>query len=91
MKLKNTNICIDDAIKFSDYDNLLLKRRDNNMLLSDFQVNVLLNNGIDYKIYSNIRELLFKINIILADNYQEELDLVASQISEIIYYSETKK
>jgi len=91
MKLGNTNICIDEAIKFSDYDNLLLKRRNNNMLLSDYQVNVLLNNGIDYKIYSNIRDLLFRINVILEDNYQDELDLVASQLSEMIYYSETKK
>ena len=91
MKLNNKNINVDDAINFADYQQLLLKRRKNNMLLSDYQVNVLENNGINYNDYSNLSELLFGIDSILENYYQEELELVAMEISELLYYSESKK
>lgn len=91
MKIKEENIDINEAIEVSNYCDFLLKRRDNNLLLSDYQIKVLNTNGINYIKYTNMHELLFDINYILQDNYQEELDLVASQIGEILYYSETKK
>ena len=61
------------------------------MLLSDYQINVLNRCGLNYKNYNNIRDLLFDIEEVLFDNYDEELDLVSNQISEFIYYSDTKK
>ena len=78
-------------IKISNYDSLLLKRRENNLLLSDYQVSVLNRNGIDYKKYNTIRELIFDIENCLDDDYDDELDMVSSQLSEYIYYSDTKK
>ena len=91
MLIKDREININEAIKHSDYENLLLKRRENNILLSDYQVSVLRRNGIDYNRFSSIRELMFEIENYLDEEFDEELDLVSLQLSEYIYYNETKK
>ena len=91
MKIKNIEINIDDAIKDANIENIILVRRNNGLLLSDYQVNVLKRNGLNYEKYSNIHELLFDIEECLYDNYDDELDLVSSQLSEFIYYNESKK
>ena len=91
MIIKNKDISLDEAIKFSNYEELLLNRRENGMLLSDYQVSVLNRNGIDYRKFTEIRELLFEIENCLDDYFDEELDLVGSQLSEYIYYNDTKK
>ena len=91
MIIKNKDISLDEAIKFSNYEELLLNRRENGMLLSDYQINVLNRNGIDYRNFSKIMELLFEIENCLDDYFDEELDMVSSQISEYIYYNESKK
>lgn len=91
MIIKNKDISLDEAIKFSNYEELLLNRRENGMLLSNYQVSILNRNGIDYRKFSKIRELLFEIENCLDDYYDEELDMVGSQISEYIYYNESKK
>ena len=91
MRIKDENVEVIDAVNFANYQEILFKRRENNMLLSDYQINVLKSNGIDYSVYRNLRELLFQINEVLSNNYLEELDLVASQITDILYYMETKK
>ena len=91
MIINKKEVSIDDAIKISNYEDLLLKRRENNILLSDYQVSVLKRNGIDYNNFSSIRELMFEIENYLDDNFDEELDLISSQLSEFIYYTDTKK
>ena len=91
MIINKKEFSIDDAIKISNYEDLLLKRRENNILLSDYQVSVLKRNGIDYNKFSSIRELMFEIENYLDEEFDEELDLVSSQLSEYIYYNETKK
>lgn len=91
MIINKKEVSVDDAIKFSNYEELLLKRRENNILLSDYQISVLSRNGIDYNKFSNVRELLFEIENYLDDDFDEELDMVSSQLSEYIYYNETKK
>ncbi len=91
MKINNKEINIEDAIKYADYDKLLLKRRDNDLLLSDYQIDVLKTNGIDYFEYVNINQLLFDIEEILNIEYDEELDNVSSQLAELSYYKDTKK
>ena len=91
MIINKKEVSIDDAIKISNYEDLLLKRRENNILLSDYQVSVLKRNGIDYNNFSSIRELMFEIENYLDEEFDDELDLVSSQLSEYIYYNETKK
>ena len=91
MKIRDTNINIDEAIKLSNYDNLLLKHYNNGILLSDYQVSILKNNGFDYTKYGSMQELLFDIEEYLNDEYNDELDIVSNQIAELIYYKDTKK
>lgn len=91
MKIRDTNISIDEAIKLSNYDNLLLKHYNNGILLSDYQVGILKNNGFDYTKYGSMQELLFDIEEYLNDEYNDELDIVSNQIAELIYYKDTKK
>ena len=91
MRINNNDISLDEAIKFANHNELFLRRRENNILLSDYQISVLSRNGIDYKKYGNVRELMFDIENYLNEYYDEELDLVSSQLSEFIYYNDTKK
>ena len=91
MIINKKEVSMDEAIRISNYEQLLLKRRENNMLLSDYQISILRRNGIDYNKFSNVRELLFEIENYLDDDFDEELDTVSSQLSEYIYYNETKK
>ena len=91
MIINKNDISLKEAMDFSNYKELLLSRRENGLLLSDYQVAVLNRNGIDYKKYNNVRELLFEIENYLDDDFDEELDLVSSQLSEFIYYTDTKK
>lgn len=91
MIINKKDVSVDEAIRFSNFDELLLRRRENGLLLSDYQVAVLSRNGIDFKKFGNVRELLFEIENCLDDYFDEELDLVSSQISEYIYYNDTKK
>ena len=87
----NNKITIDDAFKIADLDNTLLKRRENGFLLSNYQISVLERNEIHYNNYGNIKSLLFDIEDILNENYDEELDLVSSQLAEFAYYKYTEK
>ena len=91
MIINKKEVNLNEAIIFSNYENLLLKRRENDMLLSDYQISILKRNNIDYKKYSSIRELVFEIENYLDEDYDEELDMVSSQLAEYIYYNETKK
>ena len=40
---------------------------------------------------TNINELLFEIEEYLNNNYDDELDLIGSQLAEFIYYQQTNK
>lgn len=91
MVINNCDISFDEAIAFAKQEDALLKRRKNGILLSDYQVEVLKRNGIDYLKYSNMQELLFDIEEILNTDFDEELDTISSQLSELAYYRDTKK
>ena len=91
MKINDKEINVREAIEFANIENILLKKRKNGLLLSDYQMNVLKRNGIDYNKYGNIHELLFDIEEYLNDNYDEDLDLISGQLAELIYYKDTKK
>ena len=71
--------------------NSWLLPRENGMLLSDYQVEVLLRNGIDYLKYSSIKEILFEINDILDEEENEELENVAKTLDETNYYQNVNK
>lgn len=91
MKINNVDIDIDEAIKLADVDKIVLKRRKNNILLSDYQMMILKERNFNLDKITNINELLFEIEEYLNNNYDDELDLIGSQLSEFIYYQQTNK
>lgn len=91
MKINNVDIDIDEAIKLADVDKIVLKRRKNNILLSDYQTMILKERNFNLDKITNINELLFEIEEYLNNNYDNELDLISSQLAEFIYYQQTNK
>ena len=91
MKINNVDIDIDEAIKLADVDKIVLKRIKNNILLSDYQMMILKERNFNLDKITNINELLFEIEEYLNNNYDDELDLIGSQLSEFIYYQQTNK
>ena len=84
-------ISFDEAVKISEQEKFIVSRRDNGLLLSDYQIMVLNRNGINYKNFINMKELLFEIENYLDDYFDEELDMIGSYLSEFIYYNNTNK
>ena len=64
--------------------------RENGMLLSDYHIEVLYRNGINYLNYGSLKEILFDINDILEEEENEELEIVARELDERNYYSSKK-
>ena len=79
-----------DDKEFLPKDGSWLKKRENGMILSDYQIEVLKLNGIDYLKYGSIKEILFDINEILEEEENEELEIVGKEIDERNYYNEKK-
>lgn len=80
----------DEYQKFLPNDNSWLIVRDNGMLLSDYHIEILARNGIDYLKYGSIKQILFDINDILDEEENEELETVARELDERNYYSSKK-
>lgn len=67
------------------------KVRENGLLLTDKQVNVLEKYDINYKNIRNMNELIYEIEDILNQDYYEDLDLVSKELAEYNYYNNTNK
>ena len=91
MIINGVNVSVDEAINLSNVENDFFKRRDNGILLSDYQISVLDKNNINYKNYNNLSSLLFDIEESLNEEENEELEEISRQLAEIHYYSETNK
>lgn len=82
----------DDLKNYLPEMNSWLIPRENGMLLSDYQVEVLAKYGIDYKKYGSIKEILFEINDILDedDGDLDDLEAVSKELDEKNYYRSKK-
>ncbi len=74
-----------------NFDKNMHTKRENNMYLSDNQIEILRKYNINYSDYNNIEELIYKIESILNQDYNEELDRISSELSEYNYYNNTNK
>ena len=74
-----------------DFDKKMHKIRDNGLLLSDEQIEILKKYDINYLQYNNISSLIYELEEILNEEYNEELDKVSSELSEFNYYNNTNK
>lgn len=77
----------EDYLKFLPKDDSWQKLRENGLILSDYQIEVLKRNGINYQLFGSIKEILFEINEILNEDDNEELEAIAKELDERDYYS----
>lgn len=79
----------DDEIMGSE--KTFLKRRDNGLMLSDKDIEILENNGINYMDYHSLEELIFAISEALDENENELLEELNIKLGEYNYYNYTNK
>ena len=80
---------VNSLVKENIIDNYIMY---NGMYLSYNQISVLNSNGLDYKKYKNIKELMFDIDEYLYNEPDNiELEKVLEELSEYDYYHNTNK
>lgn len=94
MELKGKEYNLDELIENINFEDNLLQKRENGLLLSDKHIDILKRYEFDYLKYNSINSLIFDIEDYL--NYEnssdtEDLEWVSSDLSERNYYQNTKK
>lgn len=75
-----------------DIENTKLNKIKNNIYLSNNQINVLKRNNIDYLKYDDLSRLIFDIEEMLNEGYEDmELEELSIALSEFNYYNNTNK
>ena len=75
-----------------DIEKTRLKTRNNNIYLSDNQIEILKRYNIDYQKYNSISSLLFDIEEILNSGMgEDDLEILSNDIQEFNYYNNTNK
>lgn len=94
MKINNEEVSIEKLVSDINPRANLMKNYGNDIYLSDAQIEVLKQYNFSYQNYSSLKSLIFDIEEYLNENYGEDLeDLenVASSLSEFNYYHNTNK
>ncbi|MBE6159573.1 MAG: hypothetical protein E7157_00785 [Lactobacillales bacterium] len=74
-----------------NYESKMHTKRENGLLLSDEQINILKKYDIDYLKYNNMSSLIYEIEEILNIEYYEDLDNLSIELAEFNYYQNTNK
>ena len=75
-----------------DIENTKLNKIKNNIYLSNNQINILKRNNIDYLKYDDLSRLIFDIEEMLNEGYEDiELEELSMALSELNYYNNTNK
>lgn len=74
-----------------DIDSFMNIDNGNGILLSKYEIELLLKYDIDYRNYSDIESLLKEIDDILENDYIEELEDIVIKLEEQHYYKDIKK
>ena len=80
---------LDDEIMGTEKS--FLKRRENGLMLSDNDIEILERNNINYLEYSNLESLIFAISEMLDEEENDELDALNIKLGEYNYYNYTNK
>lgn len=92
MRLNGKDINIEDIITEVDIDKNVPKKRNNNLVLRDSQIEVLKKYNINYETHTSLKSLIFEIEEIL--NYEtdlEDLEQLSEELEEMSYYNYTNK
>lgn len=74
-----------------DLDSFMNIDNGNGILLSKYEIELLIKYDIDYRNYSNIESLLKEIDDVLENDYIEELEDIVIKLEEQHYYKDIKK
>ena len=66
-------------------------KRVGDLILTDYQVEVLNKNGIDLNKFNSNHELIYYLESILNANNNDELDAISEELTEMYYYNSTNK
>lgn len=90
MIINGKDVSVEDLMIGDDLHKNLGKVRENNLILSDYQISVLERNQILYMNCSSMKELSFQIEEVLNSSYDidPELEEISRQIDEYRYYNE---
>lgn len=92
MRLNGKDINIEDIIIEVDIDKNIPKKRNNNLVLRDSQIEILKKYNINYETHTSLKSLIFEIEEIL--NYEtdlEDLEQLSEELEEMSYYNYTNK
>lgn len=92
VRLNGKDINIEDIITEVDIDKNILKKRKNNLVLRDSQIEILKKYNINYETHTSLKSLIFEIEEIL--NYEtdlEDLEQLSEELEEMSYYNYTNK
>lgn len=92
VRLNGKNINIEDIITEVDIDKNIPKKRNNNLVLRDSQIEILKKYNINYETHTSLKSLIFEIEEIL--NYEtdlEDLEQLSEELEEMSYYNYTNK
>lgn len=92
MRLNGKDINIEDIITEVDIDANIHKKRNNNLVLRDSQIEILKKYNINYETHTSLKSLIFEIEEIL--NYEtdlEDLEQLSEELEEMSYYNYTNK
>lgn len=90
--LNGKNINVEDIITEVDIDKNIPKKRNNNLVLRDSQIEILKKYNINYETHTSLKSLIFEIEEIL--NYEtdlEDLEQLSEELEEMSYYNYTNK
>lgn len=62
-----------------------------NLLLSDYQLDILNKNGIDLTKFNSNHELIYFLENILNNSFNEDLEIVSEELAEMYYYNNVNK
>ncbi len=62
-----------------------------NLVLTDYQLNILDKNGIDLSKFNSNHELIYYLESVLNTNFNEELENISFELSEMYYYNDVNK
>lgn len=92
VRLNGKDINIEDIITEVDIDKNIPKKRNNNLVLRDSQIEILKKYNINYEAHTSLKSLIFEIEEIL--NYEtdlEDLEQLSEELEEMSYYNYTNK
>ncbi len=85
------NFDIDKLTKEIDFNANALKKVNDNLYLTNYQIDVLKRNEINPENYNSLKDIIYIAEEAYEDTLDEELDLVLNELSERNYYENTNK